>query len=55
MLENREDAYRLLRELGAPTRLLRHVQLVGEAADRLIEEYVELGLDVDVKLIFPSR
>ena len=51
MLENREDAYRLLRDLGAPARLLLHVQLVGEAADRLIDEYIELGLDVNVGLI----
>lgn len=31
--------HRLLRELGAPDRLLRHAQLAGEAADALIPEY----------------
>lgn len=51
MLETRQDAYDLLRRLGAPQRLLVHVQLVGEAADRLMEEYADLGLDVDAKLI----
>lgn len=34
MIETQDDAYRLLKELGAPKRLLTHVQLVGEAADR---------------------
>jgi len=51
MIESREDAYRLLAELGAPPRLLLHVQLVGEAADRLIEEYSALGLKIDAQLI----
>jgi hypothetical protein len=51
MLRNRSDAYRLLRDLGAPKRLLVHVQLVGEAAERLIRAYVELGINVDGSLI----
>jgi hypothetical protein len=51
MIETREDAYRLLAELGAPERLLLHVRLVGEAADRLIEEYTTLGLRFDARLI----
>lgn len=51
MIETREDAYRLLGDLGAPQRLLQHVRLVGEAADRLIEEYIDLGLKFDAQLI----
>jgi hypothetical protein len=51
MIETREDAYRLLSELGAPKRLLLHVRLVGEAADRLIDEYSDLGLKFDAQLI----
>ena len=51
MIETREDAYRLLIELGAPQRLLVHVRLVGEAADQLIAEYADLGLAVDERLI----
>lgn len=51
MLNNRTDAYRLLRELGAPDRLLRHVQLVGEVADDLIHEYEERQLQFDRTLI----
>jgi hypothetical protein len=31
-LTNRNDAYNLLSQLGAPERLLRHAQLVGEAS-----------------------
>jgi hypothetical protein len=51
MLRDRSDAYRLLRELGAPERLLVHVQLVGEAAERLMQVYAELGIDFDASLI----
>jgi hypothetical protein len=50
-LSDRYDAYRLLRQLGAPARLLRHVQLVGEAADALIHTYGSLGLHFDARLI----
>ena len=51
MLTDRHDAYRLLCRLGAPERLLRHVQLVGEAADALIRAYRRLGLRFDARLI----
>jgi hypothetical protein len=51
MLRNRSDAYRLLSELGAPEQLLVHVQLVGEAAERLMQAYLELGVGFDAQLI----
>lgn len=51
MLKNRTDAYRLLKELGANDRLVLHVQLVGEAADRLIQAYTGLGLKFDAQRI----
>jgi hypothetical protein len=51
MLRDRTDAYRLLRELGAPRRLLLHVELVGEAAERLMQAYAELGVDFDASII----
>jgi hypothetical protein len=51
MLRTRHDAYRLLRELGASDRLLKHVQLVGEAADELILEYLKQDLVFDRQLI----
>jgi hypothetical protein len=44
MLANREDAYKLLTELGAPNRLLTHLRLVGEVADELIKLYRELNI-----------
>ena len=50
-LANRNDAYNLLRQLGAPERLLRHAQLVGEAADSLIDVYRELGVEFDSSVI----
>jgi hypothetical protein len=50
-LRNRDDAYSLLRDLGAPNRLLVHVKLVGEAADLIIKAYEDLGLTFDAQLI----
>ncbi len=50
-LRNREDAYALLRALGAPNRLIVHVQLVGEAADLIVRAYRDLGLVVDAGLV----
>jgi hypothetical protein len=51
MLANREDAYRLLAKLGASSRLLTHLKLVGEAADELIALYQELNVSFSAKLI----
>jgi hypothetical protein len=51
MLSNRDDAYKLLAELGAPNRLLTHLRLVGEAADELIRLYRELNIPFKAKLI----
>lgn len=51
MLNNRADAYALLRELGAPERLLLHVRLVGEAADQLMQAYTALGIKFNAQLI----
>jgi hypothetical protein len=47
MLRSRQDAYELLRTIGAPARLITHVQLVGEAADLLMEAYADLKLTFD--------
>lgn len=41
------DAHKLLAELGAPERLIRHVKLVGEAAEILILQFQQLGLEFD--------
>ena len=51
MLDNRADADALLRALGASERLLRHLQLVGEAADELVMLYTGLQLRFDARLI----
>lgn len=51
MLNDRHDAYGLLNELGAPERLLIHVQLVAEAADLLMQAYAGFGIDFDAQLI----
>jgi predicted hydrolase (HD superfamily) len=52
---NRDEALQLLNDVGAPARLYRHAELVGEAADLLIaglrklrfeinEDYVKVGV-----------
>lgn len=51
MINSRDDAYKLLRSLGAPDHLLTHVTLVGEAADLLIEKFAELDLSIDFEFI----
>lgn len=51
MIESVADARVLLERLGAPQRLLTHLQLVGEAADQLICGYKELGIPCDFALV----
>ena len=51
MLNDRADAYLLLKQLGATKRLLLHLQLVGDAADLLIAGYKRLGIPFDSKLV----
>jgi HD domain len=46
-----DEAYQFLQELGAPPRLILHVQLVGEAADLLISHLHERQLKFDERLI----
>jgi hypothetical protein len=41
---SRQAALRLLTEIGAPARLLRHAELVGEAADALLAGFQALGV-----------
>jgi AraC-like DNA-binding protein len=42
-----QDAYELLIALGAPKRLMIHLQLVGEAAEELLEQVRALGVGID--------
>jgi len=51
MLNHRIDAYELLRKLGASSHLICHLQLVGEAADELLQGYAELGVKIDSVLV----
>lgn len=44
-------ARELLVALGAPPRLLRHVELVGEAAEMLLQKLARLGVKADADLV----
>jgi hypothetical protein len=48
MARSSQEARRLLVELEAPGRLQRHVQLVGEAADAIVDAVTAAGVRVDV-------
>lgn len=50
-LHSKEDAYSLLKELGASKRLITHLQLVGEAAEILIKKCEELTIPFDGKQV----
>jgi len=50
-LESKEDAYFLLKKLGANSRLITHLQLVGEAADILVSKCKELSVPIDEKYV----
>ncbi len=47
----RDEAFALLERIGAPQRLLRHGELVCEAADLLIEGLVELRVPIHADFI----
>jgi hypothetical protein len=46
-----EQAFELLRRLGAPARLLMHVELVAEAGEAIICELESLGAPIDKDFI----
>lgn len=48
---SRAEAMRLLAEVGAPPRLLRHAELVGEAAEALLSGFVRLNIPVDKEFV----
>ena len=47
LLTTPTDALELLKSLGAPKRLIRHLELVGEAAEDLIKLIQTLGIPFD--------
>jgi len=51
MVTNLDDAYRLLRELGAPQRLIEHAALVSAAATQLLDESRVLGVTLDERVV----
>ncbi len=51
MLSSRADAEVLLKSLGAPERLMMHLQLVGEAADQLLDGLQELSVACDAEFV----
>ena len=51
MLKNQFDAYTLLERLGASSRLILHLQLVGEAAEELLSNLELFDLDLDKDFI----
>ncbi len=51
MLKTQEEAYKLLYDLGASNRLIKHVKLVGEAADLIMKKLTALNVTFDNKLV----
>ncbi len=51
MINSKQDAYDLLNKLNAPEDLKMHIQLVGEAAELLIDKFLEYGVPVDGNFI----
>ena len=49
--ENLDDAYNFLSNLGASSKLLLHVKLVGEAAEILIAKLCELKVPFDAEFV----
>ncbi|RKZ43094.1 MAG: phosphohydrolase [Candidatus Parabeggiatoa sp. nov. 3] len=47
MLNNKKEAYQLLIDLGAPNRLLKHVQLVNEVAEFIFKKLTALHIEFD--------
>src|ERR1700722_1666317 len=51
MLRDKSEAYELLSVLGAPDRLVRHAELVDEAAGRILSEFQRLGVSCDARVV----
>ena len=51
MLTTPDDAYRFLRELGAPHRLILHARLVSEVAEKIVEQISSSGVIINMQLV----
>ncbi len=49
--ENVESAYEFLKQLDAPPRLIRHIYLVGEAANLLIKKLNQMNINFDENFV----
>lgn len=48
---NTSEVYTFLKELGAPDNLIRHLTLVGEAAELLIEKLEQMHIPFDAQFV----
>jgi HD superfamily phosphodiesterase len=51
VLRDKSEAYELLNILGAPRRLVRHAELVDEAAGQLLSEFQRLNVTFDARIV----
>lgn len=51
MLNSPDESIRLLNRLGAPVRLIKHLELVGEAGEQVISKLEELGVQFDKSFV----
>jgi hypothetical protein len=51
MVMGRDEAFDVLRVIGAPPRLIRHAELVGEAGEALLRGLARLGVVVDGEFV----
>jgi hypothetical protein len=50
-LNNTSEVYVFLKEIGAPDKLIRHLALVGEAAELLIEKLEQMQVPFDARFV----
>jgi len=50
-LETRQDAFGLIKALGAPEHLQMHVTLVGEAADLVLDGLSGMGVSIEAEFV----
>jgi hypothetical protein len=51
IITTRADVFAPLRDLGAPARLVRHVEFIGEAADALLVAFAQEGVSLDENFV----
>jgi len=51
MLKDRNEAFALLKDLGAPERLMHHARMVVQAAEQLLLEFQGLAVPIDIQSV----